>query len=166
MKNLLIRGGFAVLGMVLVLGWWTIKGRNDSGNSATSDKIPSKVWEGGAGTVTIEAESSAPATLRAYFSSAEKSESGTPNRSLEAWEKFPAGQHTWTIDVPAGTSGSLEFEAVGPKPGSTLSWTVRAGDKQIAQETEKLEQPLRANEAFFLQVEVDDFATGKLEGEE
>jgi len=163
MKSPLKRAAISLLGVVAVLAWWTIRGNHNT--TPSSDKIPAKVWEGGAGPVTIEVESSDPATLRASFESATKSQPGKPDRMLQTWEKVDAGKHSWTIDVPAGTMGTLEFEAVAPKTGSTLSWTVKAGDKQIAQETQTLDKPLQANEAFFLQVELDDYATGKLEGE-
>lgn len=168
MGNLAKRAALSILGLAVVLGYWTIRDRFGGGSTSTptSSTIPSRVWEGGAGTVSIDVESSDPATLRAYFASMGKSDAGKADRELQAWEKVNAGVHTWTIDVPARTTGTLEFEAVGPKPGSKLSWTIRAGDKQIAQQTETLEKPLQNNEAFFLQIEVDDFATGKLEGEE
>lgn len=164
MNYLMKRAAFGVLGLVIVLAWWTLTGKHES--TPSMDKIPSKVWEGGAGHVTIEVDSSDPATLRADFEKADPSDPSKPHQRLQTWEKVAAGQHSWTIDVPSGTLGTLEFEAVGPKPGSKLSWTVHAGGKQIAQETQTMDKPLQANEAFFLQIEVADLATGKLEGEE
>ena len=157
---------FGVVGLLLVYGWWTYQGWRSGSHTPSTSKIPAQLWEGGGGSVTIEAEANDPATLHAYFASVEKAEPGEPKRSLEALEKVEAGQHSWTIDVPPATRGSLEFEAVGPKPGSKLSWSVRAGQKPIAQDADTLKSPLQANEAFFLQVQVADFATGKLEGEE
>ena len=163
MNYLMKRVAFGVVGMVLVLGWWTLTGKRDSVPSL--DKIPSKAWEGGGGQVTIEAESSDPATMHVEFERPDISDPSKPHQRLQSTEKVAAGQHTWTIDVPTRTFAILEFEAVGPKTGSKLSWTVHAGGKQIAQETETLDKPLQAGEAFFLQVQVEDVALGKLEGE-
>ncbi len=165
MNYLAKRAIIAVVGVVIVLAWWTLRGGHDN-NVTSSAKIPAKVWEGGAGKVTIEVESSDPATMRADFESTEPMDSGKSHRRLQTWEKVEAGQHSWTIEVPAATQGILEFEAVVPKVGSKLTWTVHAGDKQIAQDSQTLNEPLQANEAFFLQVELQDFATGKLVGED
>ncbi len=163
MNYLMKRAAIGVLGLVVVLAWWTFSGKHES--TPSMNKIPSKVWEGGAGQVTVEVDSSDPASLRADFERAASSDPSKPHQRLQTWEKVEAGQHSWTIDVPAGTGGTLEFEAIGPKPGSKLSWAVHAGGKQIAQETLTLDKPLQANEAFFLQVQVADLAAGKLEGE-
>jgi hypothetical protein len=157
------RVAFGVVGMVLVLGWWTLTGKRDIAPSL--DKIPSKVWEGGAGQVTVEAESSDPATMHAEFERPDISDPSKRHQRLQSTEKVAAGQHTWTIDVPASTFAILEFEAIGPKTGSKLTWTVHAGGRQIAQESQTLDKPLQANEAFFLQVQATDLASGKLDGE-
>src|SRR5215470_1713391 len=81
-NNLARRIVGAAVGLVLVLGYWTLKDKVLGGTSQTSvsDKVPAKVWEGGGTTLTIETESSDPATLRAFFESTEKHE-GTPSRS-------------------------------------------------------------------------------------
>lgn len=98
--------------LALVLGWWTLQGKltGDSKGPATSDKIPSKLWEGGGTMLTIDVESSDPAVLRAYFASTAENE-GTPMRSLDTYEKVAAGEHSWTVDVPATVGGNLEFQA-------------------------------------------------------
>ena len=165
MANLAKRALFAVCGMVLVLGYWTWQQRHDKSSAPpAASTIPARVWAGGGGTVTIDVESSDAAVLRAHFYSQKKE--GETQRYLDAYEKIPAGTRTWSIDVPPQTGGDLEFEANAPQTGSRLTWTVRSGDKQIAHDSEVLNAPLRSGEAFFLQVAVDDFATGKLEGAE
>jgi len=163
-NNLARRIVGAAVGLVLVLSYWTLKDKVLGGTSQTSvsDKVPAKIWEGGGTTLTIETESSDPATLRAFFESTEKHE-GTPSRSLEAYEKIPAGSHTWTIDVPAAVGGDLEFEAVNPKSGARLKWTVRSGSSVLKHETETLDGDLRANEAFFVKFEADDFSRAEAE---
>jgi hypothetical protein len=153
-KRVLVAGA----GMVLALGWWTIEGKFSSTTTAASDRIPAKIWEGGGTTLTIETESSDPAVLRALFESTTRT-NGTPVRSLDSFEKIAAGHHTWTVEVPATVGGDLEFEAENPKSGSRLSWTVRAGDKVLKQEASTLDSALRANEAFFLKLDTDDFSS-------
>jgi hypothetical protein len=83
---------------------------------------------------------------------------GRPQRDLAAFERVDPGTHSWTIDIPAQTGGRLEFEAKDPKPGSKLTWTVTSNGHELAHETESLDQPLKAGEAFFLELELDDFA--------
>jgi hypothetical protein len=158
MNSLVKRVLVAGAGMVLVLGWWTIEGKFSGTTTAASDRIPAKLWEGGGTTLTIETESSDPAVLRALFESTTRT-NGTPVRSLDSFEKIAAGHHTWTVDVPATVGGDLEFEAENPKSGSRLSWTVRAGDKVLKQEASTLDSALRANEAFFLKLDTDDFSS-------
>ncbi len=83
MNNLVKRALVAGVGMVIVLGWWTLQDKVKGGSTAAvSNKIPTKVWEGGGTTVTIDVESSDPAVVRAYFAATSKT-SGTPVRSLE-----------------------------------------------------------------------------------
>jgi len=65
--------------------------------------------------------------------------------------------------VPAAVGGNLELEAERPKTGSSLKWTVRAGDRVLAQESDALKAPLQSNEAFFLKYEADDLATASPE---
>lgn len=158
MNCLVKRALGTALGLVLVLGWWTVRDKVfGGGTSAASDKIPAKVWEGGGTRLTIETESSDPVVLRAFFESTAKN-NGTPLRSLDSYEKMPAGTHSWTIDVPATVGGDLELEAQNPKAGSHLTWTVRSGNTVLKHETETLDGALRANEAFFLKVDAEDFS--------
>lgn len=157
MNSLVKRVLLAAAGMVLMLGWWTIEGKFSGSATAASDKIPAKVWEGGGTTLTIETESSDPVVMRALFQSTART-NGTPMRSLDSFEKIAAGSHTWTVDVPATVGGNLELQAENPKPGSRLSWTVRAGDKVLRRESETLNGALRANEAFFPTLDAEDFS--------
>ena len=85
-----------VLGLVLVIGWWTITGNRIS-TAPAQDRIPAIVWGGGAGKVQIEAETTTPATMAVSFND-EKGE-----RHLETYERVSAGTYRWTIDVPGGT---------------------------------------------------------------
>lgn len=148
-----------VFGLVLVLGWWTLRDKIWGGPStaAASDRIPAKVWEGG-NVISIDVESSDPALLRVLFEASTRN-NGKAVRSLDTYEKVSAGAHSWTIDVPSAVGGDLEFEADHPKPGSHLKWTVRSGSRVLAQDDDTLKEPLQANEAFFLKFDADDFAS-------
>jgi len=161
-NNLARRVLGAAVGLVLVLGYWTLKDKVLGDSSHTvSDRVPAKVWEGGTN-LTIESESSEPATLRVFFESTAKT-GGKPLRSLETYEKIPAGTHSWTIDVPAAVGGSVELEAENPKPGARLSWTVRSGESVLKHEAETLEGALRANEVFCLTLDAEDFSRAEAE---
>ena len=144
-------------GLLLVIGVWTIQGKLSGTATSASDRVPAKVWEGGGTTLTIETDSSDPAVLRALFESTSKT-NGKPVRSLDTFEKIPAGHHSWTVDVPATVGGDLELQAENPKAGAKLSWTVRAGDTVLKQESETLNASLGANEGFFLKLDMDDFS--------
>jgi hypothetical protein len=84
-------------------------------------------------------------------------------RSLDTYEKVGAGSHLWTIDVPSAVGGDVEFQADNPKPGSRLTWTVRSGSKVLARESETLNSPLQANDAFFLKFDAEDFVATEQE---
>jgi hypothetical protein len=120
------------------------------------------VWEGGGESLTIDVESSDPAVLHAYFAATAKN-SGSPVRSLDTYEKVTAGSHSWTIDVPSAVGGNLELQADNPKPGSRLTWTVRSGNSLLTRDSETLNSPLHAHEAFFLKFDADDFAVKEQE---
>jgi hypothetical protein len=156
MQNLLKRGVMSILGVVVMLAWWSFRGSD--ANTESADKIPVKVWDGGAGTMTIEAESTSAARMRVSFSEEEKED----GRSLETYEDVPAGSHSWTINVPAGTGGYVELGAVDPKPGDKLTWKVSVNGRVVSEQAETLAQPLEKNTAFFLQSYFADYATGTL----
>jgi hypothetical protein len=144
-----------VLGLVLVLGWWTLTGNSISSQKA-QDKIPASVFGGGAGKVEIEAETTTAARMMIGFSD----ESG--ERNLESYEDVPAGSYRWTIDVPAGISGYLELNAVAPKAGDRIKFRILANGETVFEDQEELLQPLEPGYAFFVQAYIDDYAKGEL----
>jgi hypothetical protein len=146
------------LGLALVLAWWTLRGPGEN-TTATADEIPSVVWEGGGGSVTIRAETTTPARMRVHFS--DEAADGE-SRSLETWEDVAAGSHSWTIAVPANVSGYLELGATAPNPGDRLRWSIEAGSSTVDEQDQTLEQPLEENHAFALQMCFDDLASGTL----
>ena len=158
MQGMLKSLGKTLLGLVVVLAWWTIRGPGDS-DTETSSSIPTVVWDGGAGQLSIHAETSTPAQMRVSFY--EESESDDA-RSLESHEDVTPGIHNWTISVPANVGGYVELSATDPQPGATLSWTLEAAGKLVDEQSERLDQPLQEGYGFFLQTYFDDYATGEL----
>jgi hypothetical protein len=154
MGNLLKRGVVSVLGMAAVLAYWSFRG-GSSGESM--DKIPAKVWAGG-GQLSIDVETTCPARMSVTFGERDKED----GKSLEAWQKIPAGRHSWTIDVPPRVGGYIDLTAEEPKVGDRLSWTIRANGRVVDQQSETLEQPLRDGYAFGVQVYVEDYLSGQI----
>ena len=147
-----------VLGLAVVLGYWTLTG--DSGTKTeTSGSIPAKVWAGGAGTMRIETDSTSAAQMRVSFH-AERD--GEDAKSLETYEEIGAGSHTWTIDVPAETGGYVELNAVQPKVGDRVSMKVFVNDQLAYEESETLKEELKPNYAHFVQAYFDDYSKAKL----
>jgi hypothetical protein len=144
-----------VLGLVLVLGWWTITGNRVS-TAPSQDRIPAIVWGGGGAKLQIEAETSSPARMLVSFSD----ESG--DRHLETYEDVKAGTYRWTVDVPGAIGGYVELNAVDPKAGDRLQFRVLSNGRQVFEDSDQLEKPLEPGYAFFVQAYFDDYAKGKL----
>ena len=147
----------AAVGLAIMLAWWTLRGPGEDGTE-TEDRIPSVVWDGGAGSVTIHAETTTAARMRVHFS--DEAEDAESSRTLETWEDIPAGKHSWTIAVPANVSGYVELGATDPKPGDQLRWTILAGGSTVDEQDDTLQQALEENHAFALQSCFDDLVTG------
>ena len=156
--KLLKRSALAILGVVVCLVWWSIRGGDGGGD--TVEGIPEKIWEGGAGTMTIDVETSGPARLNLTCS---QSLPDDEERHIECWEQMDAGTHSWTIDIPAGGGGYIDLTAEEPAVGARLSWVVRVNDMVVAEEAQTLDQPLEPNYAFGLQVFMDDYATASVD---
>jgi len=155
-KNLLVRAGVAVLGVVVTLAWWSLRG--DDGKNTSADSIPAKVWNGGGGTVTIEIETTTAARMSVTFT--EEKEDG---RSLSTWEIVQPGSRSWTIDVPASVGGYIDLVAENPQVGDKLSWKVKVNGQVVNEQSESLEEALKPGYAFGIQVYFSDYATGKME---
>jgi len=157
-KKLALRVGSALLGMVVVLAWWTYRG---STNTETSSHIPTSVWGGGPAKIAVDVESTSPATMRISFNEREKPTG--EQKLLETWEKMPAGSKTFAVEAPARVGGYIEFEADQPKPGDKLKWRVTINGHVVGQEEEVLDKPLEPNTAFFLQLHFDDYSDAQRE---
>ena len=158
MRGMFASLGKTLLGLAVVLAWWTIRGPADS-DTETSSSIPTVVWDGGAGTLAIHAETSTPAQMRVSFHENGDSDDA---RSLETYQDIAAGSHDWTISVPANVGGYVELSATEPQPGASLRWTLQAGGNTVDEQSDTLEQALEPGYGFFLQTYFDDYATGSL----
>jgi|307.fasta_scaffold33302_3 hypothetical protein len=153
MKKLLLRLGLSIVGTIVTLLWWTY---HDKGSNAQSmSHIPAKLAEGG-NQLLVEVEGSTPSTMRIDFEDLSKPVG--QQILMNAWEKVPAGPHTWTVDIPSGVGGYIEFEADQPKPGDTLTQRVKINGKEVDSQTERLDSPLEPNTAFFVQFQRNDFS--------
>jgi hypothetical protein len=144
-----------VLGLVLVLGWWTFTGNMVSTDKAVA-KIPASVFGGGAAKIEVEAETTTPARMMIGFSD----EKG--DRHLESYEDVAAGTFRWTIDVPSEIGGYIELNANAPKAGDHMKFRVKSNGRTVFEDTEQLEQPLEPGYAFFVQAYFEDYAKGEL----
>ncbi|MGH9668790.1 MAG: hypothetical protein ACRD3A_01585 [Terriglobales bacterium] len=160
MKSLAVKIGLAVLGLVLVLGWWSFKSRwGGDGSGGAVNGIPDKVWEGGGHKITFRAEGSGSMRVSAWFSGHDAA-SHEEKRSLETRQKVSAGTQTFNIDAPRNSGATFEATAEEPKVGDTISITVTVDGKQMCQESQKLTEPLQSGYAFGAQCEIHDFAKG------
>ena len=162
MDRLLKKAVFTVLGVALTLGVWTVRGWFEGSASAESaSHIPAKVWSGGGGPVVLEAETSEAGTVSATFET--NLQVDDPNhRYLETWQKVEAGHHTFTIDVPANTSGTVEVGIEKPGVGARVRVALRVNGQVAAEDIQTLDSPLQPGYGFFAQVHLEDYATGKL----
>jgi len=144
-----------VLGLVLVLGWWTITGNMVSTDKAVA-KIPASVFGGGAAKIMVEAETTTPSRMMIGFSDA------SGDRNLESYEDIPAGTYRWSIDVPSDIGGYIELNAVAPNAGDRLKFRVVSNGKTVFEDSDQLEQPLEPGYAFFVQAYFEDYAKGQL----
>jgi len=147
-----------LVGLALVLAWWTLRGPRDD-HTETASRIPTVVWDGGAGTLMIHTETTRAAQMRVSFH--ERSDDAGA-RSLDAHEDVGPGKHSWTIDVPKEVGGTVELSATSPHPGDHLHWSIDAAGNTVDDQDESLEKPLEPGHGFFLQAYFEDYASGEL----
>lgn len=158
MGRLAWRVVLGILGVVLTLGFWTVKGWFLEEAGATSAHIPGKVWEGGR-TIVLEVETTDAARVSATFET-NLALDDAQHRYLETWERVQPGLHTYTIDVPAGVSGTAEVGVDDPKAGSHARIAVKVDGRTAVEDSQTLTEPLQSGYAFFAQVHLEDYATG------
>jgi hypothetical protein len=161
MKRLAIRAGLAVLGMVITLAWWTY--RHEDSHTQSASHIPAKVWSGG-NTLEVEVDSTTAATMRISFSQHDKP--AGEQQTMEAYEKIPAGLHSWTVDVPAQVGGYIELQADAPTSGDKLTMKIKSNGHLVNEQADQLNGPLQSGTAFFVQAFFDDYSNANAESGE
>ena len=149
--------GVSLLGLAVVLAWWHFHA--GGGGGAPASKIPTTVFGGGGGTVTVAMDVSDPA--RVTFEFGKDPVDGSYKQKLTAIENVPAGHHEYTMDVAPATSAMLEVEAVSPKTGSAISWSLRGPTGELYSNQIRLDGPLGNGEAFFDNIELEDLVQGR-----
>jgi hypothetical protein len=154
MQNILKRAVLALLGVAVMIAWWTITG--DPGTHDEVKGIPAKVWDGDGGTLAVDIESTTAARFSISFGD-EK------DKSMTAWTNVDAGTHSWSVEIPRGAGGYIELGAENPKVGDKLQWKITLNGNTVEEQSETLEQPLKSGYAFFLQSYYDDYSTMEVE---
>lgn len=153
MQYMLKRAALAILGVVVMLAYWTVTG---GGSNSEVQGIPAKVWEGGGGILGIEIDSTTAAKFRISFND-------DSDKSLETWTPVTAGSHHFAIDIPHQAGGYIEFGADDPKVGDKLSWKISLNGETVDEQEDTLDEPLPNGYAFFLQSYYDDYSTMTVE---
>lgn len=159
MGSLVKRVVLSVLGVAVMLGYWTVKGWFVNDADATVAQIPAKVWDGGGASVVVEVETTDAGRVNISFETGHLDD-GSDHKMMEAWEQVGPGLHTWTIDVPPATWGTAEVDVPAPKVGSKARVTVKVGGVTAVEDVQTLDEPLKDGYAFFAQVSLDDYAKG------
>ena len=142
----------SALGLIGALVWWSMGGGGDY-QYEQLERMPAAVFDGGAGTLSIEVKTSQPAELHASFS--QWDEADEDESALAVDEALSAGLHTRSVDVAPDTYVYFEVGVPEAEVGATLEWTVFLDGQEILSERERLDEPLRDGWAFFVQLEAD-----------
>jgi hypothetical protein len=147
-KKLLV----GVLGVVAALVWMSRPGQG--GEEYTElDRMPAVAFGGGAGTLSLRFEVNRPAMLRATFSQYDEDEDEEAGTYVT--EELDPGSYARSVDVGPDTYVYFELGIPDATVGATIDWTVFLDGEEIVRESERLDEPLKANYAFFVQFEAD-----------
>lgn len=153
MNRLIKRLLMMALSIAVTYAWYTIRGWNS--DSEHSNGIPTSVWGGGGGQMTIEMRSTCPTRFMISFANDDEDE-------YAASEELEAGPHSWTIDVPRGAGGYIDLTANEPKVGDQLSWRILLNGEVIDEQFDELAEPLEDGYAFGLTSYYDDYSTAEV----
>jgi hypothetical protein len=146
--RLVIRAGVAVLGVAMMLTWWTLTGKKADTTSRVTDQMPTRILSGGGQKLVIDVDTTGRGELA--FDADLPGKPGERGESRTYLEKFDAGHHTWVIELAPRTEGALELDAINPQVGTRLGWSITVDGKKLADESQALSEPLKPGEAFFL----------------
>ena len=159
MESFVKRLVLGALGVVVMLGYWTVKGWFVGDANATMKHIPAKVWDGGGGTIVVETDSTEAARVYVSFET-NLAMDDDDHKFLETWEQVTPGFHAFKIEVPPGVSGSAELNVENPKVGSKARIAVRVNGEIAVEDHQVLNEPLKEGWAFAAQVHLEDYAKG------
>lgn len=152
--DLLKRAGFSVLGLVLVLSWWSFRGwACDRDDSTQLKAMPAAVFDG---TTAVDFDidvTGGPAYIRATFSRQKPGYEDTERVHVHE-ETVPAGKKRYTVRVPKSCDGYMELGST--TVGTTVLLTVSILGKETFREQDTLNEPLKPNYAFAVQWETDE----------
>lgn len=151
LRNKLIGLG---VGVVLFVLWTRLSGPDGALDEA--EAVPSRVFDGGGGTMEVRFTTNQPADL--VFAFEQYDEATEETRSAGGRERFDPGTHSRTIDVSPATYIYLELGVPEATPGAELSWTIAVDGRDVLRESDRLDAPLASGYAFFLQAEAEDIA--------
>jgi hypothetical protein len=145
-----------LVGLGLFVAWMQLRGGGDSGDFQELSSIPLTAFEGGGGMIDVRFTTNQPAELIATF---EKHDGSTgKSTTVSGRETFPAGSYNRSVDVSPDTYIYWELNVPDAAVGAQLSWVIEVDRRTVVNESMRLDDPLEAGYAFFLQAEADDIA--------
>jgi hypothetical protein len=151
MKNLAVKLGFAVIGLCLMLGYWTFFDKKPVSTGASH--IPDKVLGGGGDSLIIDLDINGKAQVGMLLEQPRKPDGDQPTE--EYYQNLDPGHYSFTVELAPKTMGTVDLRALQPQIGNKLSWTVTRNGKQIAQDSDTLDKPLQPGYAQGLQVQLE-----------
>jgi len=151
MKKVASKLIFALIGMLLVLGYWTFIDKKPI--STGSSHIPDKILGGGGDRLVIDVDINGKAQLGMMVDRPHKPNSDQPFE--EDYQNLDPGHHSFVVELAPGVTGTIDLRALEPHVGNTIGWTVTRNGKQIAQESDTLDKPLQGGYSQSLQVQLE-----------
>lgn len=153
LKRMAGKAVMTVLGLVLWIGWMTLRGDGDSTEVQKLAELPPIVFEGGGGTFEIDVEVDQAAQLTASF---ERWNGEDASELVSSSQPLAPGEHHFSVDVPEATYGYFEIGVPEAEVGAEITWTLRLDGEVLQEEEVELEQPLDPDHAFFVNFEFDE----------
>ena len=151
MKNLALKIGSSVLGLIVVLGYWTFFDRKPAAKGTSH--MPGMVLGGGGDKLTVDVDVNGKVQVGMMVEEPRRADGSQPIE--EYYENLDPGHHSFVIELAPETTGVVDLRALEPKIGNKLSWTVTRNGKQIAQESDTLDKPLQAGYSQSLQFPIE-----------
>lgn len=143
-----------VVGLVVVLGWWTLIGRGGKSDTTVA-RIPDRIWEGGGGKTTVDVEFSHPGEVTLdFYCWDESGKSPHAAQSFIAKQDVPAGKHHFVVEVTPKTNVCGYFRIPGSKKGARIAYTLVCGAKKIGSDEGTAEEDAQPGNDFELRTPI------------